>query len=180
MPGLGSKIINKAGGTAVLVAGAELFTNLERGVIDATEWIGPYHDYLMGFHRVAKHYYYPGWHEPGTVLEMIMNKTKFYELPKDLQEILRSAIYRLNQWMLLEFEQKNSIYLQKMKDEGVDIRPFSKDVLDPLKTIAEEVIQELVDSDSQCQKIFEHYSKFRKQISGWSNISEKYYYKEIL
>ena len=180
MPGLGSKIINKAGGTAVLVAGAELFTNLERGVIDATEWIGPYHDYLMGFHRVAKHYYYPGWHEPGTVLEMIMNKDKFNKLPKDLQEIVRSAIYRLNQWMLLEFEQKNSIYLQKMKEEKVDIRPFSKEVLDPLKKIAEEVVLELVESDAQSKKIHEHYSKFRKQISAWSDISEGYYYKNVL
>lgn len=180
MPGLGSKIINEAGGTAVLVAGGELFTNLERGVIDATEWIGPYHDYLMGFHRVAKHYYYPGWHEPGTVLEMIMNKSKFNELPKDLQEILRTCIYRLNQWMLLEFEQKNAVYLQKMKDEGVDIRPFSKEVLAPLKKIAEEVVLEVVASDAQSQKIYEHYTAFRKQISGWSDISEKFYYREVL
>lgn len=180
MPGLGSKIINKAGGTAVLVAGGELFTNLERGVIDATEWIGPYHDYLMGFHRIAKHYYYPGWHEPGTVLEMIMNKSKFNELPRDLQEILRAAIYRLNQWMLLEFEQKNAVYLQKMKDEKVDIRPFSKQVLEPLKKIAEEVVLEVVESDAQSKKVFEHYSAFKKQINNWSAISEKYYYREVL
>ena len=164
----------------MLVAGAELFTNLERGVIDATEWIGPYHDYLMGFHRVAKHYYYPGWHEPGTILEMIMNKDKFNELPKDLQEIVRAAIYRLNQWMLLEFEQKNAIYLQKMKDEGVDIRPFSKAVLDPLKKIADEVLLEVVESDEQSKNVYEHYTKFRNQISDWSAISEGYYYKNVL
>lgn len=176
MPGLGSKIINKAGGTAVLVAGGELFTNLERGVIDATEWIGPYHDYLMGFHKVAKYYYYPGWHEPGTVLEMIMNKTKFYELPSDLQAIVKSAIYRLNQWMLLEFEQKNAVYLQKMKVEGVDFRPFSEEVLDSLRGISNEVVEELVSSDAQSRKVYDHYNKFKNSISDWAAVSEKYFY----
>ena len=81
IPGFGGKVLSKAGGTAVTVAGGEIYTNLERGVIDATEWIGPYHDYLMGFYQVAKYYYYPGWHEPGGVLEMIVNKGKFQLLP---------------------------------------------------------------------------------------------------
>ena len=80
IPGFGGKVLSKSGGTAVTVAGGEIYTNLERGVIDATEWIGPYHDYLMGFYQVAKYYYYPGWHEPGGVLEIIVNKEKFYQL----------------------------------------------------------------------------------------------------
>ena len=85
MPGLGGKIIERAGATAVLSPGSELYTNLERGVIDATEWIGPYHDYIMGFHDIAKYYYYPGWHEAGSVLECIVNKRDFDSLPEDLQ-----------------------------------------------------------------------------------------------
>lgn len=180
MPGLGGKVLRKAGGTAVLVPGTELFTNLERGVIDATEWIGPYHDYLMGFHRVAKYYYYPGWHEPGTVLEMIMNKSKLQAIPKDLQEIIKVAIYRLNQWMLTEFEQKNAMYLQKMLAEKVDVRPFPDEVLTQLKPLAKETVLEVVESDEKSQKIFEHYSKFKKQIGAWSDMSEKFYYGKIL
>ncbi|MCV9388427.1 TRAP transporter substrate-binding protein [Reichenbachiella ulvae] len=172
MPGLGGKMIKKAGGNAVLVAGGELFTNLERGVIDATEWIGPYHDYKMGFHRVAKHYYFPGWHEPGTVLEMMMNKDKFLELPLDIQEILKTACLKLNQWMLLEFEAKNAIYLQKMLDEGVDIRTFPAEVLDGMRRIGQEVITELTDTDPQSKKIYEHFLDFRKKAELWSRVSE--------
>ena len=69
MPGLGGKVLERAGGTPVLLPGADLYTGLERGIIDATEWIGPYHDYKMGFHQIAKYYYAPGWHETGTILE---------------------------------------------------------------------------------------------------------------
>src|SRR5690606_14679795 len=76
IPGLGGKVLDRAGGTAVLSPGSELYTNLERGVIDATEWVGPYHDYIMGFHEVASHYYYPGWHEVGTTFEKFVNKSK--------------------------------------------------------------------------------------------------------
>jgi len=73
IPGLGGKVLAKAGGNAILVAGGEIYTNLDRGVIDATEWVGPYHDLKMGFYKVAKYYYYPGWHEPGTTLEAMVN-----------------------------------------------------------------------------------------------------------
>ncbi|NNF01211.1 MAG: TRAP transporter substrate-binding protein, partial [Bacteroidia bacterium] len=99
MPGLGGKVISKAGGSAVVVPGGELYTSLERGVIDATEWIGPYHDYLMGFHKISKYYYYPGWHEPGTALELIVNKQALESLPKDLQVIVETAAARSNVWM---------------------------------------------------------------------------------
>ncbi|MFQ5587105.1 MAG: TRAP transporter substrate-binding protein, partial [Thermodesulfobacteriota bacterium] len=91
IPGLGGKVIAKAGGSAILSEGGEIYTNLDRGVIDATEWVGPYHDYLMGFHKVARYYYYPGWHEPGTVLEVIINRGAFARLPKELQQVVRSA-----------------------------------------------------------------------------------------
>lgn len=172
MPGIGGKIVNEVGGTSVLVAGGELFTNLERGVIDATEWIGPYHDYKMGFHKVAKHYYFPGWHEPGTVLEMTMNKDKFNELPKDLQEILISANLRLNQWMLHEFDAQNAIYLQKMIDEGVDIRTFSTEVLSDMRAVSKQVISDMVSKDAQSKKIHDHFLAFMDKSNHWKKVSQ--------
>ena len=180
MPGLGGKVLTRAGGTSVLVAGGELFTNLERGVIDATEWIGPYHDYLMGFHKVAKYYYYPGWHEPGTIMEMLLNKPKFEALPTDLQMIIKAASYQANHWVLSEFEAKNSIYLKKLQEESdVSIRPFPDEVLYKLQKIGGEVIQELVESDPTSKRVFEHYDNFKTSIAGWSAMSEKTYYEKF-
>jgi TRAP-type mannitol/chloroaromatic compound transport system substrate-binding protein len=180
MPGLGGKVMTKAGSVAVLSPGSELYTNLERGVIDAAEWIGPYHDYKMGFYNVAKYYYYPGWHEPGPILEMIVNKQQFEALPLDLQEIIRSAIARLSVWTLGEFEAQNNLYLQKLvKEEGVQLRKFPAEVLKNLKKNAQEVIEEMVSQDPQAKKIYESYQKFRNDIEAWAAISEKVYYETM-
>ncbi len=91
IPGLGGDVIKRAGGSAILSALGEIYTNLERGVIDAAEWIGPYHDYLQGFHKAAEYYYYPGWQEPQTVTELMINKSAFDALPPYLQNIIRTA-----------------------------------------------------------------------------------------
>ena len=177
IPGFGGKVLSKAGGTAVTVAGGEIYTNLERGVIDATEWIGPYHDYLMGFYQVAKYYYYPGWHEPGGVLEMIINKEKFYELPSDIQEIISKGIESLNIWMQCEFDSKNSIYLNKLlREEGVTLRKFPSDVLIAFKEKSDDVVKEIVESDPKSKKIFEAYQKFKNSFKEWSNVSDRVYY----
>jgi TRAP-type mannitol/chloroaromatic compound transport system substrate-binding protein len=181
MPGLGAKVLQKAGGTPILLAGGELFTGLERGVIDATEWIGPYHDYLMGFHQIAKYYYSPGWHETGSVLEILVNKEKFNELPTDLQQIIRTASYRANHWMLSEFEAKNAIYLDKLiTEENVDVRQYSVDVLSQLKSYTKEVIEEIVNSDPFSKKVYENYLDFRKKAAVWARSSEKIFYDELM
>jgi TRAP-type mannitol/chloroaromatic compound transport system substrate-binding protein len=180
IPGLGGKVIAKAGGSAVLSAGGEIYTNLERGVIDATEWIGPYHDYLMGFHKAARYYYYPGWHEPGTVIELTVNKQAFEALPTDLQAVIRAAAARSNVWALSEFESKNNTYLQKLtNEEGVELRKFPDDVLSKLRDYSAEVIDELVAADSLSRKIYESFASFKKQVTGWAEISEKVYYTDI-
>lgn len=178
IPGLGGKVLAKAGGTAVLSAGGEIYTNLERGVIDATEWVGPYNDYKMGFYKVAKYYYYPGWHEPGTVLESFVNKSAFEALPKDLQEIVTNATIASNMWMLCESETKNNIYLDKMvKEEGVILKKFPADVLKQLRKYSVEVLEEIVANDPMSKKVYDSFNKFQKQQLAWSKISDRAYYE---
>jgi len=180
IPGLGGKVFNKAGGTAVLVSGNEVYTNLERGVIDATEWIGPYHDYKMGFYQVAKNYYYPGWHEPGATLELLINKKKLAELPSDLQEIIKIAAYRLNDWMGAEFDNKNAIFLDKLvNEEGVKLKEFPAEVLKSFHFYTQEAIEELIDKDPFSKKVYESYQTFRKSLGKWSSISDQAYYDKL-
>ncbi len=180
IPGLGGKVLEKAGGAAVLSPGSELYTNLERGVIDATEWIGPFHDYRMGFHKIAKYYYTPGWHELGTVLELALNKQSFEALPKDLQMILETASMRLNLWVLSEFEAKNVEYLEKIQNEtDVEIRKFPDEVIEQLRTYTDEVIAEFVASDPLAKKVYESFNGFRTKIKAWSELTEKVFYEKI-
>ncbi len=181
IPGLGGKVISKAGSTAVLTAGGEIYTNLERGVIDATEWIGPYHDYLMGFFKIARYYYYPGWHEPGTNLEFFINKGAFSKLPVDLQQIVQNAAAQVHHWMLCEFESKNNLYLQKLvTEENVELRQFPAEVLEKLRTYSAEVLDEITADDALSRKVYDAYTSFRNQITPWSDISEKVYYRNLL
>lgn len=179
IPGVGSSVLKKAGGAPVLLAGGEIYTSLERGVIDATEWIGPYHDYKMGFHQIAKYYYTPGWHEAGTALEFFINKQKFEELPPDLQAIIRAAALRVNHWMLSEFEAQNTLYLEKLVEEKVDIRRFPDEVLAALRKYNEEAIQEEIADDLLAKRAYEAYNSFRNRAAGWAEITEKVFYNSL-
>ena len=169
MPGLGGKVIGKLGASAIVSPGSEIYTNLERGVIDATEWVGPYHDYLMGFYKIAKYYYYPGWHEPGPLLENIVNKQAWEALPNDFKAILETASARQNIWSLSTFEAKNNEYLNKIKNESdVKILPFSKEIIDALRIASIEVMDELTAKDAMSEKIYSAYQKFRSGITEWN------------
>jgi TRAP-type mannitol/chloroaromatic compound transport system substrate-binding protein len=178
IPGLGAKVLSKAGGTAILSSGNEIYTNLERGVIDATEWIGPYHDYIMGFHKIAKYYYAPGWHETGSTLELFVNMKAFNDLPSHLKAILETAAARMNIWVLSEFEAKNNEYLIRMiKDENVQLKIFAPEILEQLKIYTREVLTELADSDPFSKKVYESYLSFSENIRSWAGYSEKLYYE---
>ncbi|MCB0670133.1 MAG: TRAP transporter substrate-binding protein [Saprospiraceae bacterium] len=179
IPGLGGRVFERAGGSAILSAGGEIYTNLERGVIDATEWIGPFHDYKMGFHKIAKYYYSPGWHEAGTALEIFVNKTNFEGLPKDLQVIIETASARLNLYMMTELEVKNAEYLKIMREEGVDIRSFPDEVIQKLKETTQEVINDIVNDDPKSAKVYESFKNFKQTNKPWSDLTERVFYNKI-
>ncbi|MEM9832198.1 MAG: TRAP transporter substrate-binding protein [Bacteroidota bacterium] len=180
IPGIGGKVFNRAGGTSVLVAGGEIYTNLERGVIDATEWIGPFHDYQMGFYQVAKYYYYPGWHEPGTALELTVNKEKYEALPIDLQNIIATAAERLNNWSLCRSEAMNSQYAVKLaEEEGVQFRRFPDDVLATFRKYSEEVVADLTGQDPLARKAYESYAKFQQQMAQYTPYNEQIYHSDF-
>lgn len=180
IPGLGGKVITEAGGSAVLTAGGEIYTNMERGVIDATEWIGPYHDYRLGLHKVSRYCYFPGWHEPGTVFETFVNKRQFEELPSDLQSIIRTAAKSQYTWSFAEFENRNSEYLQKLiHEENVNLRPFPNDVLKNLSSISKEVLNNIAAKDAYSKKVYNSYMKFKKGMEEWANLTEKLFYTRL-
>lgn len=181
IPGLGGKVIKRIGGTVVLLPGGEIYTSLERGVIDATEWVGPAHDIRMGFHKVAKYYYGPGWHEPGSALEFIVNKKAHDALPEDLKHVLDVACAELNIQMLTEFEHENARGLKKlMNDHKVNLRPFPPQVLRKLRAVAKETIEQEAQKDKMAQKIHEDFKAFQALIAPWANISEQEYYTNII
>jgi TRAP-type mannitol/chloroaromatic compound transport system substrate-binding protein len=179
IPGLGGKVLEKAGGAPVLLAGGEIYTGLERGVIDATEWLGPYHDTKMGFNDIAKYYYSPGWHEPGTALEYIFNKEKFEALPEDLQGILRAATSYINTWVLSEMEARNSAALAELQAKGVEIRTFSPEILQQLRQFTEEVISEITGKDAFAKRVYDSYNDFRQKAADYANITERLFYESI-
>ncbi|MEN8782564.1 MAG: TRAP transporter substrate-binding protein [Desulfobacterales bacterium] len=180
IPGLGGKVVAKAGGTVVLLPGGEIFTSLERGVIDATEWVGPLHDLRMGFWEAAKYYYYPGWHEPGTYLEYFFNKKAYESLPKDLQHIVDAACQETEHWVLAQFDAQNGAALQELiTKHNVQLIQFPADVLNALRKLSDEVVAEEAAKTPMATKVNDSFTKFAKAVGTWGTISEKAYYNVI-
>lgn len=173
IPGLGGEVLKRAGGIPVTLPGGELFPSLQSGAIDATEWVGPYNDLAFGFYKVAKYYYTPGWHEPGTTMECMINEKAFNELPADLQSIVRNAIKVANADMLAEYTARNQQALQTLINEhNVELRHFPDDVLKELKTISEQVIEEEAKADALSAKVWKSQKAFKDQVTKWTDVSE--------
>lgn len=173
IPGLGGEVLSRAGGTPVLRPGNEVFTALETGNIDAAEWVGPYNDLAMGLYKAAEYYYYPGWHEPGTNLEVVVNEKAFAELPDDLKAIVTHACHAANQEMYADFTAKNNEALKVLVEEHqVKLRRLPDDVLEKLRQIADEVVVESIGDDPIARRILDSYLNFKVNVREWHKISE--------
>ncbi len=177
IPGLGGEVLERLGGTPVALPGSELFTSLQSGAIDATEWVGPMNDLAFGLFRAAKYYYSPGWHEPGPTLECMINKEAFDALPADLQAIVEHACYAENERMLAEYTARNGSALKALAEEhNVEFRSFPADVMAQLKTVSDEVVAEVVAGDELGERILASYQQFRDDVTAWHDLSEAAYY----
>jgi len=176
IPGMAGEVFAAAGGTAVRIPGGEIYTSLQTGVIDAVEWVGPYNDRALGLHEVAKYYYYPGWHEPGPLLEFIVNKQSMEALPQDLQAIVTAAARVVNQDMLDEFTARNNQALQQLVNEhGVQLRRLPDDVLKVLWQGTQDVMQQLIADDPMAAKVHASFKAYYDGVREYHHISEQAY-----
>ena len=173
IPGIGGEVLKEAGGIPVTLPGGELFTALQTGVIDATEWVGPYNDLTFGFHQAAKYYYYPGWHEPGPMLELLINIDAWNSLPNHLQVIIETATKAVNQDMLDEYLAKNNQALTELVEvHGVELRRLPDDVIEEFREISNKILDDLAKEDDTIAKVYESYLNFKNNVSAYHEISE--------
>jgi TRAP-type mannitol/chloroaromatic compound transport system substrate-binding protein len=178
IPGLGGEVLRRAGGTIVNMPGGELFTSLQSGTLEATEWVGPYNDLAFGFYKVAKYYYYPGWHEPGSTMECLINQKAFNDLSADLQQIVLMACKAANIDMLSEYTARNNQALETLINKhNVKVLPLPDAVLKKLQVISEQVVEELAAKDPVSKKIYTSFMQFRKQVMQWDKISEQAFFR---
>jgi len=176
IPGLAGEVFDAAGGSAVRIAGGEVYTSMQTGVIDAVEWVGPYNDRTLGLMEVGDYYYYPGWHEPGAMLETIVNAEALAALPDDLQAIVRVAARATNTDMLDDFTANNSESLQILLNEfETEVLPLPDDVMDALYENSQVAIQALIDADPMAKKIAASYFEFADKVRTYHEISERAY-----
>ena len=173
IPGIGGEVLKEAGGIPVTLPGGELFTALQTGVIDATEWVGPYNDLTFGFHQAAKYYYYPGWHEPGPMLELLINMDAWNSLPKHLQVIIETATKAVNQDTLDEYLARNNQALTELIEvHGVELRKLPDDVIEEFRAISNEILSDLAEEDEVIGKVYDSYIEFKNNVTEYHKISE--------
>ena len=175
VPGMGGAVMSALGASVQLIAGGEIYTALERGAIDATEWIGPYDDENLGFHKVAKHYYYPGWWEPGPSLSFYVNQKAWSSLPTHFQAAFSAASKVAAASMQERYDARNPQALQRLLKFGVKPQPFSDELMRAARAATEEIVQGYCDADPRYKKIYESWNKARVESGQWFGLAELAY-----
>jgi TRAP-type mannitol/chloroaromatic compound transport system substrate-binding protein len=170
--GFGGKVAERIGVVPQNIPGGEIYQALEKGTIDAAEWVGPYDDLKLGFNKVAPHYYYPGWWEGGPQLSLYVNQKAYDGLSNEYKAIIESASAYAHLDMQAKYDGKNAQALRSLVASGTKLHRFPKDVLDASFKSAMEVYAELNASNPAWKKIYEDYSAFRRDANLWFRFSE--------
>ena len=170
--GLAGQVLARLGVVPTQIAGGEIYQALERGTIDAAEWVGPYDDEKLGFHKVAKFYYYPGWWEAGPQLSFIVNLKKWEELPKAYKSVLEAACAESNVHMLARYDAKNPEALKRLVAGGARIRGFSREIMEAAEKTALDLYEELKGKSRHWAKIYPQWKKFRDEQYLWFRVAE--------
>ncbi len=176
MPGLGGEVLRRLGAAVVALPGGEIFPSLQSGAIDATEWVGPWNDLAFGFYRVAKFYYYPGFHEPGSGLECTFNLDLWNSLNSTDQTIIAAACAAENDIMLAEFNARNTDALDTLiSQHGVELRRFSGGIYQAFANAADEVLAETGEGDALTKEVYDSFVEFRRKAMTWTELSDQSY-----
>jgi TRAP-type mannitol/chloroaromatic compound transport system substrate-binding protein len=173
--GFAGQVLVKLGAVPTQIAGGDIYPSLEKGTIDAAEWVGPYDDEKLGFQKVAPYYYYPGWWEGGSMLVNFVNIGKWNELPKSYQAIVNAASHYANTWMMAKYDQGNPAALKRLVAGGAKLQPFSASVMDACYKAALEVYAETSAKNADFKKVYDAMVAFRGDEYLWWQVAEYSY-----
>jgi len=172
IPGLGGQVMSRAGVNVQNLPGGEIFLALDTGVIDATEWVGPYDDEILGLNTAAQYYYAPGWHEPGPTLCLYVNLDTYNSFPPEIQQAVQIAARAANETMLARYDAENGPALQRLVESGTELRTFSDEILTTLEGYMDEIHEENAANNEFYGRVYEDFRGFRDQVRDWHNLSE--------
>ena len=175
IPGLGGQVMEQLGVNTQQIAGGEVYPALERGTIDAAEWVGPYDDEKLGFNKVAPYYYYPGWWEPGPGISLYVNRDAWDGLPQLYKEAITTAAASTNVAMLSSYDAKNPLALQRLIDSGTEVRPFSNDIMEAAEASAFSIMEEEAAADAGYNEVYQSFKAFREASYRWFGTAEQTY-----
>jgi TRAP-type mannitol/chloroaromatic compound transport system substrate-binding protein len=170
--GFAGQVVTKLGVIPQQIAGGDIYPALEKGTIDAAEWVGPYDDQKLGFNKIAPYYYYPGWWEGGPTLHAFINIDKWNELPKPYQAIVRAACAEANTWMLTKYDAQNPKALRELVANGTKLTPFSQPIMEASFAAATEVYAETNAKNANFKKVYDSMTAFRKDEVLWFRVAE--------
>ena len=170
--GLGGNVFAALGAVPQQIAGGDIYPALEKGTIDAAEWVGPYDDEKLGFYKVAKNYYYPGWWEPGPVIHFFVNKAEWAKLPKEYQEAFQAAAYEANVTMMAEYDHKNPGALSRLLQNGVKLQAYAPEILNAAYAAAQQLYADESAKNPAFKKIYTEFDKYRKTQNAWFSVAE--------
>ena len=173
--GFAGKVLTKLGVVPQQIPGGEIYPALEKGTIDAAEWVGPYDDEKLGFYKVAKYYYYPGWWEGGAMLHVMANSAKWAELPPAYQSIIKTAAMAANSDMMAKYDARNPAAIKTLVASGAVLRPFPQDVLEACFNAANETYAEISASNPAFKKVYDSIMAYRADAFLWQQVSEATY-----